>query len=221
MRPSRTPAATSVWFVTRATVSRPLVLAAAVLAFAACGGDDDSSSSTPPTQSTDPVAVVPTPSPTPEPTLPPTTPAPPTTAALVTEGATVVVANASSVNGAAGRLTERLAAAGFTTIAATNSSEGPLQTTKVYYNASVDGAQAVAESLVAAFGGGEITAQPLPTPAPLSDPETIGEATVLVALGEDIVDKSLAELQGVTPPTSEDDGGDDGSADTSPSSTVG
>lgn len=185
--------------MTRATNVRPLLLAVGALALAACGGgDDDTGSTTIPT--TDPVPVVPTPeptTPTPQTTeAPATTDAPATSVELVTEGATVVVANASSVNGAAGRLTERLAAAGFTTIEATNSSEGPLQTTKVYFNASVDGAQAVAESLAAAFGGGDITAEPLPTPAPLSDPEAIGEATVLVALGEDIVDKSLEELAG-------------------------
>ena len=200
------------------------MLAAAALALTACGGgDDDTSSSTVPS-STDPAPVVetPTPSPTPVATQPTTTePSTPGTVALVTDGATVVVANASSVNGAAGRLTERLAAAGFDTAGATNSSEGPLETTKVYYNASVDGAQAVAESLVAAFGGGEISAQPLPTPAPLSNPETIGDATVLVALGEDIVDKSLAELQGVEEPSDDTDDTEDTTDDSAPSSTTG
>jgi len=194
--------------VTRATVLSSLLLGAAALALGACGGDDDTSSAT--VASTDPQVAEPTPTPqvtaAPTPAATPT----PTTPEVVTEGATVVVANASSVNGAAGRLSERLAAAGFTMGEATNSSE-TLGTTKVYFNASVDGAQAVAESLVVVLGGGDITAEPLPTPAPLSNPETIGDATVLVAMGEDVADKSLDELQGgTTTDTSDPDSTDPG-----------
>lgn len=185
-------------------VKRAQVLAAALaatLALAACGGDDDDSgaSSTPAPQSTAPSAVVT--STTTTTTAAPTTPAP-TMPELVTEGATVVVANASRVNGAAGRMTDRLRAVGFTMGEATNSSEGPLDTTKVYYNASVPEAEAVARSVVAALGGDPITLEPLPTPAPLQDPEAIGEATVLVALGGDTADKTLEELQGIATTTS-------------------
>lgn len=154
-------------------------------------------------------------------TPPATTPA--TTPTFVTEGAIVVVANASTVNGAAGRMTEALAAAGFQTGEATNSSED-LGTTKVYFNASVPEAQAVAESVVLALGNGDIVAEPLPTPAPLQDPESIGDATVLVALGEDTADKTLAELQGGGGGSSTTDGGttDDSTADsTSPPSSAG
>ena len=187
--------------VTRAQVLRraasSAAVLAAVLALGACGGDDDDTASSTTVTGTaapivDPVVsssttVAP---PVTEATVPPTT-AP----VLVTEGAQVVVANASSVNGAAGRMSDELAKAGFDLATATNSSE-KLGTTKVYYNASVPEAEAVANSVVAALGGGDITAEPLPTPAPLEDPDTIGDAAVLVALGEDAADKSLTQLQG-------------------------
>lgn len=203
MTRARLPAVTSVAGVTRAqvlgSISRSATLsitaAVAVVALSACGGDDDDTSSTtqPPPSSS--AATLPVTSSTAAPvvTEPPTTP--PTSLVLVTEGAIVVVANASSVNGAAGRMTDELARAGFQTTQATNSSE-KLGTTKVYFNASVPEAQAVAESVAAALGGGDIAVEPLPTPAPLKDPETIGDATVLVALGEDTADRTLAQLQG-------------------------
>ncbi len=186
--------------MTRAQVFRraasPAVALAAVLALSACGGDDDdTTSSTPAPGTTAPVVNTIASSTTAPPvaTQPPATPT--TMPELITEGATVVVANASSVNGAAGRMSDELAAAGFTLATATNSSE-KVATTKVYYNASVPEAEAVANSVVAALGGGDIVLEPLPTPAPLEDPDAIGEATVLVALGEDTADKTLAQLQG-------------------------
>ena len=184
--------------VTRALVSRPagwsVAAAAAALALAGCGGDDDAAESTTTTSLVVAESTTTTAPPTPAVTQPPTT-ASATPTSLVTAGAIVVVANASTVNGAAGRMTDELAAAGFETGTATNSSED-LATTKVYFNASIPEAQAVAESVVAALGGGTIVAEPLPTPAPLEDPESIGEATVLVALGEDAADMTLAQLQG-------------------------
>ena len=69
-------------------------IGALALVAGACGGDDDTADSTTTTVA---VTVAPT-------TLPPatTTTAPPTTTttiALVTEGATVLVANASGING--------------------------------------------------------------------------------------------------------------------------
>lgn len=194
---------TSVGNVTRAQVLRStsrsatlsITAVAAVLTLSACGGDDDTASTTlPASSSTAPELPATTTTTAPVATVAPTSPA--TAPDLVVEGATVVVANASSVNGAAGRMTDELKAAGFTTGAATNSTES-LGTTKVYFNASVPEAQAVAESIVAALGGGDVVAEPLPTPAPLEDPESIGDATVLVALGEDAADKTLAQLQGV------------------------
>jgi hypothetical protein len=192
-------ALTSVARVKRANISAAALVA--MLALGGCfGGDDDDATDTT-TTPTSPVAGVSSPTTTTAPaTTPPATTAPLTsTPELVTEGAIAVVANASRVNGAAGRMSERLQAAGFTVGDPTDSSEGPLETTKVYYNASVEGAESVAESIVAALGGGAIVAEPLPTPAPLEDPEAIGDATVLVALGNDAADKTLEQLQGLEP----------------------
>jgi hypothetical protein len=171
----------------------------AAVALGACGGDDDDTADTTVPQSTVGLAVSTTTLPAaPLVTNPPTTP-PPTTPVLVTQGATVVVANASRVDGAAGRLSERLTDAGFTLGEPTDSAEGPLETTKVYYNASVPEAQPVAQSVVAALGGGAITLEPLPTPAPTESGD-IGDATVLVAMGNDTADKTLEELQGIEAP---------------------
>jgi len=178
-------------------------LAAGALILGACGGSDEASS----TSSTAASTIAPIPIPTTAPptvpaTAPPVTPAP--TFVGITSGATVVVANASSINGGAGRLSDRLGLEGFSTGAATNSSEGELGTTKIYYDATNSAAKAVADSLRLALGGGDITVVELATPAPVDTGE-IGDAAVLVAMGNDIVDKSLAELQGTiaAPPTTE------------------
>lgn len=191
----------------------------AVLALGACGGDDDdadadtsSTTTTPSSNTLSPVTEATT-----------TTTAPPTTTTLpplelVTEGATVVVANASGINGSAGRMTDALAIAGFTTGEATNSSEGPLATSKIYYDPDDADAKAVADSLRQALGGGDIEVLELTVPAPLSDPETIGDASVLLAMGDDTADKTLDELQGRE---SSDDSGDDASDDSGDESDEG
>jgi hypothetical protein len=173
-----------------------IVLAASVLG--ACGGGDDESTSaadtgtsesgdlTTTTPAATVVAVTTTTVPTPT-TLPVPT--------YVTEGATVIVANASDVNGSAGRLSERLAAVGFTTVTAVNSTEGTLAVTKIYFDPANTAAKAVADSLQLALGGGEITVVEVATPPPIDTADLAG-AGVLVAMGNDVADKSLDVLQG-------------------------
>lgn len=172
------------------------VAAALLLTLSACGGDDDESGDSTTTTTgvdlADSTSVAPTTTAAAEST---TTIAATAELALVTEGATVVVANASGVDGGAGRMSEALAAAGFTMGDATNSSESQLGTTKIYYDAANAQAQAVAESVKSAFGGGDIEVLELPDPAPLSDPATLGEAGVLVAMGNDVAAQGLDELQ--------------------------
>lgn len=140
----------------------------------------------------------------------------------VTEGATVVVANASTINGAAGRMSERLEAVGYTMGTPTNSSEGQLETTKVYFDPENPDAEPVAASLRLALGGGDIELLEMGTPAPVED-GNIGDATVLIAMANDTADKTLEELQGRAPATDtgddDDDGGDDDGGDTTDSST--
>ncbi len=116
--------------------------------------------------------------------------------AIVTEGATVIVANASSVNGSAGRMSELLAAEGFDMGTPTNSTEGALGASKIYY-INDDAALVVAESLVRVFGG-VIQLIEMPTVPPVSSSD-IGTAGVLIALGDDFADQLLPGASSNTP----------------------
>jgi hypothetical protein len=186
----------------------PLLSVAAVgfgiLVLGACGGDDDDSSSTSTTGA--PVSSTAPSSAFPETTVTTTTPATatataaPTTAVYVTEGASVMVTNASRVDGAAGRMSERLAAVGFTMVEPGNYSLGTLETTKIYQDPTNPQALAVAESLKTAFGGGDIEIVEMGAPPPVDTGDALG-ATVLIAMGNDTADKTLDELQGITTTT--------------------
>ncbi len=165
----------------------------AAFVLASCGGGDDESAPS----TTAEIAV--TVAPTTTAALPQTTVAPTTVATsvpLVTAGAKLIVANASGVNGSAGRMTDALAIAGFSTGAAANSSEGQLETTKVYFDSTNSVAEAVANSVRVALGGGPIQVLEMGTPAPVETGE-VGDATIVVAMGNDVADKTLAELQGL------------------------
>jgi hypothetical protein len=208
-------------------VRRSAWIAVGALALAACGGDDDDAATSTTTATT--LAPAPTDAPlttdppastaTTEPSEPTATTAP-TVLDLVTEGATVVVANASTVDGAAGRMTDRLAVAGFTMGTATNGSEGQLEVTKIYYDPANEDAQAVAESLRAALGGGDIQLFEMGVPAPVESGD-IGDASIVVAMGNDTADRSLEELQGLVVPDSTDDTGDgEGTDTTEPTETT-
>ena len=154
------------------------------LLFVACSGgsgDDAPSSSTPvpvvevPVATEVPVAV----------DAPVTT----TTVPLVFDGATVVVANGNIVGGSAGRMTDALALAGFTTGAAVNGSE-KVEESIVYYTAAA-GAEDVAQTLALTLGG--IDAKALPSEAPTED-GTLAGGQVLLLLGNNEADKPLSEL---------------------------
>lgn len=153
------------------------------LVLVACGGGDDTAAEETTTTAAAPAVTAAT-------TTVATTTVPPTTTlpTVVTEGATVLVANANSVNGSAGRMTEILEGQGFTLGAPTNSTEGPLGASKIYYAAGDDAALAVAESLVRVFGGA-IQLLELPNVAPIESSDMAG-ATVLVALGDDFADRA-------------------------------
>jgi len=172
-------------------------LAAGLLA--GCGGGDDdpstSTTTTTPAQVTQPSVTQPAA------TDPPTTVTTvPTTIAYVTDGASVLVANASRVDGAAGRMAERLAAVGYTTVDPANYTIGQLDVSTIYYDPANPAAQGVAEGLKAAFGGGAIEVLEMPSVPPVGAGD-LGGAGVLVAMGNDIADKSLDELQGVVTTT--------------------
>jgi hypothetical protein len=110
---------------------------------------------------------------------------------LVTEGATVVVANASGVPGSAGRMTTELATLGFTMAEATNSTQSGLSASIVQYDPSIAAAQAVAESVARSMGG--LTVETVATPPPVEGGSLDG-AGVLVLLGTDEADKTIAQL---------------------------
>lgn len=164
---------------------------------AACGGDDDDAAAT--TTEAPVVTAAPTSTTTTAPATTTTTTLPPLE--LVTEGATVIVGNASGINGAAGRMTDSLAAVGFAMGDATNSSESQLAVSKVYYDPDNPDAKPVADSVRLALGGGDIEVLELTVPAPLTDPDSIGDATVLLVMGNDVADRPLDELQGRVAPT--------------------
>ncbi|MGB0147273.1 MAG: LytR C-terminal domain-containing protein [Ilumatobacteraceae bacterium] len=113
-----------------------------------------------------------------------------TVAGPVTEGASVIVANANGVSGSAG-----LSAAGYSVGSPTNASSsigGRLELTVVYYDAGIPAAQAVAESVAASMGGVSSIA-PVQTPAPTQTGSLDG-AGVLVMLGLDKAGRTLEEL---------------------------
>ncbi len=115
-----------------------------------------------------------------------------TTTTLTLEGATVVVANASGVSGSAGRMTTALQAAGFTMGEATNSTER-VEDSLIYFDPSVAAAEAVANSVSIVMGGVDVATVPEPPPVDGGD---LGDAGVLVLLGVNQADQTLAELQG-------------------------
>lgn len=118
-----------------------------------------------------------------------------TTTTIVTDGATVVVANANGQGGSAGAMKTALEIAGFTMGGATDASDatGNLETTVIYYDTTQPAAQQVAESVNSVMGGGA-TVLPLPGGTPPVKSGSIDGAGVLVMLGLDKANKSLADL---------------------------
>jgi len=124
----------------------------------------------------------------------------PTTPPIVTEGATVVVANASGVPGSAGRMSTALGGAGFTMAEATNATSAQLEQSVVYYDPAVAAAQAVAGSVATMMGG--LVVEPVPTPPPIEGGALNGSG-VVVMLGTAQADKTLEELSAPTAATPE------------------
>lgn len=118
-----------------------------------------------------------------------TTTPPTTTIPLVTEGASVIVANGAGVPGAAAETSNALAALGFVMGQATNAAawDEQLDVTKIYAKPE---AAAVAESLSRVLGG--VAVERMPTPAPIVGAnEALGDTGVLVMLGKDLAGEPL------------------------------
>lgn len=126
------------------------------------------------------------------PTLPTTTTIPP----IVTDGASVTVANANGEGGSAGNMTRALRdGAGFDTVDPTNASSatGTIDATVIYFDPAVPAAQTVADSVGRVLGGvGSIL--PLPEGTPPTQNGSLNGASVLVMLGTDKANKTLEEL---------------------------
>jgi len=114
-----------------------------------------------------------------------------TTPALVTAGATVVVANASGVKGSAAGMTTELATLGFVMAEATNSTQTGLVASIVQYDASNAAALAVAESVARSMGG--VVVEVVPTPPPVEG-SSLNGAGVVVLLGTDQAGKTIAQM---------------------------
>jgi hypothetical protein len=94
-----------------------------------------------------------------------------------------MVANASSINGSAGRLADQLAAKGFTMRKSTNAAgiDERLDASKIYV---IAGSEGVAQSISQLMGG--IPVLRMPTPAWITGGTAgLGDVTVLVMLGND------------------------------------
>lgn len=113
-----------------------------------------------------------------------------TTLPLVTEGATVAIANGNTIGGSAGRMTETLRTAGFQMGDPTNATS-TIDDSIVYFDTGNTQAEAVANSVARALGG--VSVQAAPTPAP-TDSGSLGDAGVLVVLGNNQADKTLEQL---------------------------
>lgn len=116
-----------------------------------------------------------------------------TTAAAVTTGTKVQVANASSVDGAAARMSTALGGKGFDMAEPVSASE-KLELTRVLYNPDDPAALPVATSLAALMGNVEIVAQGVPVPVATGN-WAEGSGVVLM-LGNDNAAKTLAEISG-------------------------
>ncbi len=138
---------------------------------------------------------------------------------LVTVGATVVVANASGVPGSAGRMTTELATLAFEMVTpAINSTQSGLVASVVQYDPSQAAAQDVAESVARSMGG--ITVEPVATPPPVEGGSLNG-AGVLVLLGTDQADKTIAQMTAPVAEVAPAPGVSDGTtSDTTADSTV-
>ena len=113
----------------------------------------------------------------------------PTTTAPDKASFTVLIANASGTSGAAGRLTSRMAADGYTMAEATTASTRA-DTTVVYY---LSGYEAAAADVAAYLNVG--APQPMPDPKPVAD---LGQAQVLVLEGRDIASSASTPVQTTT-----------------------
>jgi len=117
-----------------------------------------------------------------------------TTVPLITTGASVVVANANTVGGSAGAMTRTLEFEGFTMEEPVNATGPNLLESIVHYDPAQAGALDVANSVAFVLGG--LSVSEVPTPVPVES-GSLGDAGVLLMLGDNEAGKTVEELQAV------------------------
>jgi LytR cell envelope-related transcriptional attenuator len=121
--------------------------------------------------------------------------APPTTAALVTTGTKVQVANASNASGTARQMSTALAGKGFDMAEAATSTISPkLDLTKVIYDANNPAALPVANSVALVLGG--VVVEVASVPPPVEAGAFAEGSGVIVLLGNDLAGKTLPAIAG-------------------------
>ncbi len=174
------------------TVAIVVTLVALVLGFLILrkvndGGGDSTVAK--PSVSTDAPGTTLDPAATVAPTLAPDTTVP----VAVTTGTKVQVANASSINGAAGQMSTAIGGKGYDMAEPVNASE-KLDVSRVLYNSADPTALPVATSLAALFGGIEIVDQGMPVP--VASGNWAEGSGVLLMLGNDSAGETLAAISG-------------------------
>jgi hypothetical protein len=120
--------------------------------------------------------------------------APPTTV-FTTAGATVLVANSSTQNKVAKKLSTALESKGFVLAEPTDGAD-TIKDTLIQFKEGDAVAQAVATSVATTMGIDPATITVIPTPVKLADPATLGDATVVVLLGDDKAGKTFEQMTG-------------------------
>ena len=176
---------------TAAIVIAIVAVVAGFLILRSIGDDDNGGGALTPVTTVDPALTTPT---TLDPALTTTTVPLETTTTVftpVTKGATAVVANASTVNGAAGVLTTALSGAGFSMFKATNGSPKQDASTILYDPTDAEALQ-VATSLSVLMGNIEVLE--IATPAPIDGGVLPDGVSIVVMLGNDKANLTLAAM---------------------------
>ncbi|MFT6292465.1 MAG: hypothetical protein ACJAR2_003082 [Ilumatobacter sp.] len=116
-----------------------------------------------------------------------------TTIPRVTAGSSVAVANANTVGGSAGNMAKTLELEGYTMVDPVNASGPDVTASIVYFDPAIAAAEDVAQSVARDLGGLEVLTISSPAPTESAD---LGEAGVLVLLGENEAGKTIEELSG-------------------------
>ena len=112
----------------------------------------------------------------------------------VKTGTKVQVANSSSGQGVAGKLTKDLQANGFQTGKATDATGANVAASVVYYDPASPSGKQVADTVARSLGG--VTVEPLPAAIPITGGQLDTGVGVLVLLGNDKAGKTIAEMSG-------------------------